>query len=57
MFLYRKEILLYNKNYFDEFKCSFFVYFKGKEIVDVFYYNMSCNLIFGMYIIICFLFI
>lgn len=53
MFLQRKEILPYNKNYLDEPKCSSLVYLKGKEIVDVPYHNMSCNSTFGTYITIC----
>lgn len=48
-FMQRKGILPYNNQYFKEPKCSSPDHFKGKEIINVPYHNMSCDSTFSKY--------
>eukprot|EP00105_Crassostrea_gigas_P008986 XP_011423753.1 PREDICTED: uncharacterized protein LOC105325760 [Crassostrea gigas] len=43
MFMQRKGILPYNEIYRDEPKCSSPDHFRGMEIINVPYHNMSCD--------------
>lgn len=42
-FMQRKDFLPYNSKRFAEPTCSSPDHFKGKEIIKVFYHNMSCD--------------